>query len=369
MKILHIISGNQINGAATYCKLLCERLVQSGHELFMMVRSECWLKDVVPDSISIVECELQRSIPELRMAADWIRANQIDVIHTHMTRAHSFGVLLKKLTGVPVIATAHNRSFQLHWRLNDYVIANSEATRRYHVRRNWILKKKIETVYCYSDLSPFTHITAEQTEQIRSELNLRGDEVVAGIVGSVDPRKGHSYLFDALPQIIEAIPNFMVVVIGPYCSGFQYADRLRAKLDQQGLADHVKWLGVRSDVPALMSVFDLLAVPSVEEPLGLVAIEAHAAGTPVVASNVGGLPEIVYDEVNGLLVPPRDTAQLAEAIIRLGTSPELRQTFGETGQEMVADTFDPVKLTKRVETIYREVVERKAVGRKWQRAA
>lgn len=364
MRILHIISGHHINGAATYCKLLCERLVQAGHQPFIMMRSGCWLRDVLPESIPVVECEMKRSVQELRSASAWVKSNQIDVIHTHMTKAHSFGVLLKKLAGIPVIATAHNRSFELHWRFNDYVIANSEATRNYHRRRNFIAAGKIETVYCYSDLTPYESITDDQTDKVRRELNLRSDQIVAGIVGSVHRRKGQHDLVSALPQIVEAIPNFRLVVVGPFGERGAYSGQLHSTLADQGLTDRVQWLGVRSDIPALMSVFDLLTVPSLEEPLGLVAIEALAAGTPVVATNVGGLPEIVQHEVNGLLVSPRKPLQLADAIIRLAEHAGLRNRLGKAGRQMVSETFDPARLTQRVEQIYDEVAGRLSAGKR-----
>ncbi len=109
-----------------------------------------------------------------------------------------------------------------------------------------------------------------------------------------------------------------------------------------------------------MAAFDLTVVPSVEEPLGLVALESMAAGTPVVASDTGGLPEIVRPGENGLLVPPKSPGALADAIIKMATASESeRQRLGDNGRQMVQVEFDPQLLTRQVESVFHRVVATK----------
>ena len=105
-----------------------------------------------------------------------------------------------------------------------------------------------------------------------------------------------------------------------------------------------------------MSAFDVLAVPSIEEPLGLVALESLAAGTPVVASRTGGLPEIVRPGENGILVPPKDPKMLAQAIVELAQSKSERERLGHNGRQMVRQDFDPIQLTRQVENVFQQVV-------------
>ncbi len=357
MKILHLLSGIGVNGAVTYCQFVCDELSRRGHDVSVLCRPESWISSQFDDRVTVIESKMNRSFFELRRLARWIREHQIQLLHSHMTRAHNFGVFLSWMTGVPVIATAHSQSFQLHWRFNDFVIANSNATREFHRRVNRVSRNKIETVYCFSDLERFQHIDAERVDAVRREIGINEGDFVVGMVGSVDTRKGPVYLVEAIPDIIPTVPNLKVVLVGPSDENSNYVQRLRKKQRADPEIDRrVIWLGVRKDIPELMSVFDVTAVPSLDEPLGLVAIESFAAGTPVVAANVGGLPEIVQPQSNGILVPKGNTKELANAVIELASDPRLRERFAAVGKAMVVQRFDPHRLTDQVAVIYEDIV-------------
>lgn len=359
MKILQIHSGRFVNGALTYCKFISEQLQSLGHEITILCRPEGWIQEHVDPSIQIIESELNRNPFELRRIANWIRDNQIDLIHTHMSRGHSFGVLMRMMTGVPVIATAHSCSFQLHWKWNSFVIANSQSTFEYHSRVNRIAAGKMKKVYCFTDLERFKHVTPLNVTIVKRQLRLRGDEFLVGVVGDVMERKGQIYLFRALQEIVKAIPKFKLVLLGRFNRSEPYVKKLREIQRKERLFRRVKWLGLRSNVEDFMAAFDLCVVPSVEEPLGLVALEALAAGTPVIASEIGGLPEIVRPGENGILVPSKDPQKLAQAVIQMARSQAERIRLGENGREMVQREFDPVQLTRDVEQIFHDVVSRR----------
>lgn len=355
MKILQVISGRNVNGAITYCKWMSEQLVSRGHEIKVLCRPEGWLQEHLDPSIELFESDLSRSPFELRRIATWIRQERFEVIHTHMSRGHAFGVLMKMMTGVPVVATAHSCSFQLHWRMNDFVIANSQATYDYHRRVNRIPAVGMEKVFCFTDLERFKHVTPLDVTIVKRQLRLDGDEFLVGLVGDVLTRKGQIYMFQALAEIVEALPNFKLVMLGRFCRTEAYVKKLRSIQRKNKLFRRVKWLGLRSNVQDFMAAFDVLAVPSIEEPLGLVALESLAAGTPVVASDVGGLPEIVRPGENGILVPPKDPKRLARAIIEMAQSQSERTRLGENGRQMVQQEFDPIELTREVESVLQNV--------------
>ena len=367
MKILQIISGRNINGALTYCKFLSENLIANGHSISILCRKDGWMEHQDIPGVEIFHSEMERKSVEINRVAKWIKDQKFDLMHSHMSRAHAFGVLLKYKTGLPVIATAHNRSLQLHWTFNDYVIANSNATCRYQKRINLVPSKRIETVHCFTDLERFENITPLAKRRVLRQLRAQPDDFLVGVVGEVVARKGHVYLFKALPKIIEAIPNFKLVLLGRFNREEPYVKKLRHIVLKRKLDSHVKWLGLRSNVPDFMAAFDLTVVPSIEEPLGLVALESLAAGTPVVASDTGGLPEIIQHEKSGLIVPPRRPAALAEAIIEMYHDPERRKTMGAAGREFVLESFDPQFLSSQVETVYEKVLGKHKQAR--QRAA
>ena len=335
-----------------------------GHELVVVGRYDGWLKSRLDPKIKYIDSELSRNPFELKRIANLIRNEKVDVIHSHMSRAHSFGVLLKLITGVPVVATAHAHSFQVHWRLNDFVIANSQATFDYQVRVNRIPVQKMEKVFCFTALERFKHVTPLKKLIVRRQLRLTENEFLAGVVGDVAERKGHIHLIEAIPEIVKAIPNFKLVLLGRFNRSEPLVKKIRGLQLKHKIFRRVKWIGIRDNVEDFMSAFDLCVVPSLIEPLGLVALESLAAGTPVVAAATGGLKEIVEHEKTGLLVPSGDSDSLAKAIVQLAQSEPDRIRMGENGRAMVHDKFDPAKLTVEVERILQTVASKKGRSQK-----
>jgi len=359
LKILQVISGREINGALTYCKYLSEMLASRGHEVTILCREDGWLEKSGVKGARFINCEMNRKPSDVGRIANWARHEGIDVVHTHMSRAHAFGVLLKMTAGIPVIATAHNRSFQIHWRLNDFVIANSQATMDYQLRVNRVPKSNIEKVLCFTDLQRFRDVTPRDVFRVKRQLRAKPEDFLCGCVGEIIKRKGQVYLFEALKQIIAEIPNFKLVMLGRFRRDEPYVQKMRSILLKENIIGHVKWLGLRENVQDFMTAFDMLAVPSIEEPLGLVAVESLAAGTPVVATQTGGLPEIVKHNDCGLLVPPRNPDALADSIIEMAKDKSLRDQMGAAGQRFVLGEFETEALCDRVEQIYEHVVSRR----------
>ena len=359
MKILQVISGREINGALTYCKYLSEMLASRGHEVTILCREDGWLEETGVKGVRFINCEMNRKPSDVGRIANWARHEGIDVVHTHMSRAHAFGVLLKMTAGIPVIATAHNRSFQIHWRMNDFVIANSQATMDYQLRVNRVLDSNIEKVLCFTDLQRFKDVTRRDAFRVKRQLRTKPEDFLCGCVGEIIKRKGQLYLFQALKKIIAEVPNFKLVMLGRFRRDEPYTQKLRSILLNEGIIGRVKWLGLRENVQDFMTAFDMLAVPSIEEPLGLVAVEALAAGTPVVATRTGGLPEIVKHNECGLLVPPRNPDALADSIIKMAKDESMRERMGSAGQHFVRGEFETEELCNRVEQIYRRVTQRR----------
>ncbi len=305
-----------------------------------------------------MESDMDRFPPtELRRVAAWIAENKVDVVHTHMSRAHNFGVLLKRFCRIPVVATAHAQYIQLHWRFNDLVLANSSATTRFHRRYNLVSAAKIRTVFCFADLHRFLTTGKKLIPYIRGELHARDGRFLIGVIGEVIARKGHRYLFEAMPQILEKIPDARIILIGRFHRQEKCTRALRHIQKTLKLHRRIHWLGRRENVNAYLSAMNVCVVPSIVEPLGLVAVESQAVGVPVVASNVGGLPEIVRHEESGLLVPPRDPGAIAAAVIRLHGDEQLRSRVIEKGQIDAAEMFDPKRLTAQVVEAYQSLIE------------
>jgi len=354
--VLQIVSGREVNGAVTYANFLTRRLIADGYQVSVLHRDNPWLDSQKIPGVNYLHSELCRTPSELKRIANWCSDHHVDLMHTHMSRAHFFGVLLKTLTGRPVVATAHSCTFQLHWMLNNYVIANSMSTLRYQRRINRVRANKSSMVYCFTELERFRHVDAETIAATRQSLNATDHDFLIGVVGQVGPRKGQKLLFDSLPELFQRIPNLKVVLLGQYKKEDAYVKRLRARQLRNDWAGRIKWLGQRDNVQDYMNAMDLCVVPSLREPLGLVALEALASGTPVVATRTGGLPELVTQDETGLLVSPGNVPELTDAIINMSQSPDRRKRMGIRGRQMVIDKFQPDLLTRQVTDIYDRIV-------------
>jgi glycosyltransferase involved in cell wall biosynthesis len=196
----------------------------------------------------------------------------------------------------------------------------------------------------------FSH--ACDREWFRETFRLPEDAVSMAVVAQLIPRKGHRYLLQVMPELLEAFPNLRLLLFG---QGPEEA-RLRAQVEALALSDRVSFAGFRTDLPKILPCLDLLVHPALMEGLGISLLQAAGAGVPIVAVAAGGMPEIVRDGVNGLLVPPADSQVLAAAIKRLLAEPELRHRFGAAGRELVQQEFSVEHMVAGNLQVYRELL-------------
>lgn len=356
LKILQLTSGTHVNGALVHCKLLSSHLARRGHQVTIGCRKNSWLwKELAEQPVRVVTCQMKRwPLDNLTRFADWIRRERFDVIHTHMSSAHMFGIIMNRMTGVPVAATAHCRHVQPWWRLNNVVIANSESTYRFHRRVNWVPNRQITKVHPFIDNEKFQPPDLHMYRAMRREWRFALDTQVIVIAGDVVSHKGHYYLFETLPQLLAKFPKLRVVVVGRFRRGEAYTNRLRRFLVDHQLYNKVKWLGRRDNMQDVLGAADVVAIPSLVESFGMVALESMAVGTPVVASDTGGLRELIKHQQNGLLIAPKDSQRMATAIEDLLSHPELRDRLTTGGRQMIEQCFSPDRLIDQIETVLYE---------------
>jgi glycosyltransferase involved in cell wall biosynthesis len=358
MKIMQIVSGEEVNGAVSHCLLLCRQLARRGNQVTVVCRPGATIAtDATADAIDVVTSDLHRwPMDELRRIAAVARRRGVEVIHTHMSRAHFFGVLLRYWTGIPCVATAHCRRFQLHWMFNDLVIAVSEATRRFHRRVNLVPSRRIVTVHNFVDQRRIAAVPEGARDRVRSSLGVRRGSPLIGVVGTVCPKKGQVFMVRAMPRVLAAVPDARLVVVGGSQDDYALAAKTEAR--ELGVASAILWTGRRDDVPEIMTALDVCASASLEDNLPLTLLEAMAAGVPVVATAVGGVPECVVDNHTGILVPPRDVRALADAIVRLLRDPRRRRHFADAGRRYVGDHFSLERQSASIEVELERVVTR-----------
>jgi glycosyltransferase involved in cell wall biosynthesis len=305
-----------------------------------------------------------RGLPRLLR---YLHEQRADLIHTQLLSSNILGGIAGKMLGIPVVSTQHiydappkgTRSYwrrQLMWwvlrHCHDRIIAVSEGTRRHHLRMGRLAPDKIVTLYNGIDLSAFTAGFEANRQATRRALGIPPDAPLLITVAVLRPAKGIQYLLEALPAILEAMPEARYLVVG---SG-DYEDHLKGLATSYGLADRVIFTGVRHDVPNLLSISDLFVLPTLDEALPTVLAEAMAAQKPIVASRVGGVPEMVEHGCNGLLVPPADPASLAHACLQVLQNPDQARAMACAGREIVEQRFNIQRQVGRLGDLYQQVL-------------
>lgn len=301
-------------------------------------------------------------VTDLGMTAKWrwdamwrlyrvLRRERPTILHTWLFHANLPGRVLGRLARVPIIiCSERTMAMESEWRyrlnrwtigLVDRVTAVSANVRHFCISHIGLPAEKLIVIYNGIEL---LEKPLASRQEVRAELALPPDTLAIGAVGRLDLVKGVNFLVQALSQV----DGGHLAVIG---DGTERA-ALEALADSLGMADRVHWAGHRRDVPRLLPAFDLFVQPSLHEGLPNTVLEAMAAGLPVIATAVGGTPEVVLDGVTGLLVPPRDPHALAEAITRLLDLPDLRRRMGQAGRKRVERHFSIEETVRQTEALY-----------------
>jgi glycosyltransferase involved in cell wall biosynthesis len=350
---MEIISGLGLDGAIGHCFLLTRELVRRGHQLTVVCRPGSRIsRQLASENVEIIFSDLHRwPTSELRRVAAICRDREIDVIQTHMSRAHGFGVLLRWLSGVPCVATAQNRYIQAHWMFNDYVIACSESTKRFHHRYNLVRKKRIATVHNFIDYDRFANVAKSARQKIRNQFGVGDEDLLIGQVGHVCPRKGQLHLVRAIPAVLTRFPQAWFLLVGCQRTYPAYVEKVKRETRRLGVDHRVIWAGVRTNIPQILTALDVFVLASLEEVHPLAILEAMVREVPVVATAVGGVPETVKTGETGILVPPADSPALAAATVQLLGDPDLGRRLGARGHEMVKRDYSPASQVRKIEAV------------------
>lgn len=292
-----------------------------------------------------------------------MRRGHYHVVHTHTTKAGVLGRLAARAAGVPIIVhTPHGHAFKGYLggtgsrmlvllervlaKITDHIICLTDAERHDHLRAGVGKPEQYAVVHSGIDLDRII-AARSNTRRGRREHGLPENVPLIGCIARLVPVKGIGTLLKALPEIAKRVPHAFVVLVG---DGPQ-REELRAESFRLGIQNRVAFLGLRNDVPDLLPLFDLVVLPSLNEGMGKVAVEAMAAGRPVVASRIVGIKDVVQDGLTGLLVPPEDPQALAQAISALLRNPTLAATMGKAGMD-AAGRYGIPAMVKQIAALY-----------------
>lgn len=284
-----------------------------------------------------------------------------DVLHMHLPYAGILGSVATRFSRVPVtVYTEHSGADQYHrltslvhrrlYKWKDYVICVSDAVRgtveaQCHVNG----KPRLRTIYNGVDWADIARLV-DPDNDVRAALGIQDGQQMVLTVANFRPEKRHVDLIEACQAVLAQRSDVIFVLVG---DGPE-RPAVEAAVRQRGIEGSVRFTGTRRDALSFISQCDLFVLPSSYEGLGISVLEALALGRPVVATRVGGIPEVVRDGIDGLLVQSRNPARLAEAILKVLDDPELQERFAGSAKDGLRDQFEIATMVRQVESVYEE---------------
>lgn len=353
-KILHMVVSLEVGGTETQLVQVAKRLDPRLYD----VRVGC-LRAVGPLVGSLLQAGIQvlefptqgpvlspRGFFQLFRLAQYIRKERIDVVHSHDLWANLISVPAARLARAPIVITSQRNMAHLSWYtpfrrkivrlihlLANHVVANSDAIKRLLAQDFRIPPERVHVLRNGVD---FERIARARGDRLKLFPALsQKAKLVIHVANMNSEVKGHAILIEAAKDVCTVVPEAAFILVGD--------GPLRSQLEEQvrrvGIWDHFTFLGRRKDVPEILSCGDLFVLPSFAEGLPNSVLEASAAGLPIVATSVGGIPEIIEDGATGLLIPPENPQALCAAILQLLKNPAFAAAVARAGKERVSSQF------------------------------
>ena len=357
---LHVDTARTWRGGQRQVLLTVLGLRERGHRTVLIAHPEGELAARASEGHDLIRLAPRA---EVDLHAGWKLSRIIkdlvpDILHAHDPHAVALSSLaLSFLTSgkCPALVASRRVAFHLkghafsRWKYHqvDCFVAASHAIRQMLVG-DGIDPDRIVTVYEGIDLQ---RVEAEPAVNIHAEFWLPTQAPIVGAVAALTQEKGHKYLIDAAALVVRDVPDARFVILGE--------GELRPSLERQvkdlHLDKHVVLPGFRADILSFVKSFDVFVMSSLFEGLGTSLLDAMALSKPTVASDTGGIPEVVSHGETGLLVPPRDSRELASAITKLLKDPERRERMGRAGRERVARLFSADQMVEKTLRVYRNL--------------
>ncbi len=290
-----------------------------------------------------------------------VKENNISIIQTHGYKANVLGYFLKKLCKKPWIGFAHgytdenlkvriyNKLDRFVLRYPDVVVTVSNSIKKLLIDSG-VPENKMEIIYNAIDKDE--QRTDLSSDEVRAKYGIKQGERVIGVVGRLSPEKGQGIFLHAFKKIVEINPFVKAIIIGDG----QEKDRLIQFCSNNGLKEKVIFTGHQKNIADFYQIMDVLTLPSYSEGLPNVVLEAMTLKIPIIATSVGGVPEVIADGRNGVLVKPGDPELLSQAIIGLLLNTNKRDALAENGFSSLYPKFSPSLRAQKIMNLYREML-------------
>ena len=357
VRLLLVVDSLEVGGAERHVVDLSVALARLGYEVTVACSIAGGLSVVLEEANIPVRPLLGKlvkrrvSVAFARELRRLIREERFDLVHAHIYASAAAAAIATLGIGVPLVVTEHTEALwqgrRERWtsrevyRRAEHIIAVSSAIRRRQIERDAVPPERVTVI-------PNAVIPAPDTPP--STLPDGWPErPLVGVVARLQPEKGVENFLKAAARVCASFPEarFLIVGDGPL------REELLGLAEHLGVRERVSFLGYRADARPLIGLLDVLVVPSLTEGAPLIVLEAMAAGIPVVASAVGGIPDQIRHDKEGLLVPAGDTAALGDALLELLQDPARARSLGEAGRLRADSEFSHATMVRRIEDVYR----------------
>lgn len=366
LKILNVVNGREIGGAETLLLTMADKYDSQRFDIHycnVFFSSGPFVDEIRRRGLPLTVISgttLGRLPAMIARLALFIRREKFDIVQTHLMHSTIVGQVASEMARSPVMLVTRHYTDEVYagkprmlrvademlTRRATHVVAVSESVRQ-GLLDVGVSARRISVIHNGIDSGALKRVF-EGAPAAASAACFR-----IGCVGSLQKRKGHAVVIAAMALIVQHIPAHLTIVgEGPERRSLE---QLAADL---GIADRVDLLGFSADATSLLPSLDAYVQPSLQEPFGIAVLEAMAAAKPVIASRTGGIPEIITDGVDGLLVTPGAAAELADAIVRIARDPLLAARLGRYARRRVETAFDVRVAARQYEQLYTSLTAR-----------
>ena len=357
MRIVHVNTEVSLRGGEAQLLLLLEGLKEKGHKNFLIVDEKSPLMKkagLMVDSVLMIKSRRVFDILNILRIYQFIKSLHPHILHLHTSYAHTIGGIAGRLAGIPIIVTRRvafpiRNSFKYN-HFCDGIIAISEAIKKLLIKKG-VKEEKIVVIPSGIDIKRFDSIG--NRFYLYKELKVPPKSLMIGTIAHLSEEKGHIYLLEAIPLILKEFPESFFLFIGE--GGLKKS--LKKKAEDLQIARRVIFTGFREDIPEILSILDLFILPSSLEGLGTSLMDALYMKVPVVATLVGGIPEVIENGRTGLLVPPKNPKALSDAVIQLLRDKPKRKKFSWEGGRKVLGGFTSSVMIERTEQFYHSLTK------------
>lgn len=365
MKILQVLPQLNFGGVETGTVDFSKYLVKHGHKSIVISNGGALVEELTKCGTKHIKLPVHQKNPFLiflmaRKIASIIKEEDIDIVHARSRVPGWIAFFAVKIADrssnkrIIFITTCHGHysnkftSRVMSW--GKRVIVASNAIGRHMVDNFNTPQERLKLIPRGVNIEKFS---------FKQPSSRNKTQFTVGIVGRITPLKGHEYFIKSLSSVIRQIPNIKVLIVGEAPKNkLHYRQELEFLVRRLGLDEHVQFLGKRNDIPEILSKLNLLVVSTIEEEaFGRVILEAQASGVPVVATAVGGIIDIIKDGETGLLVPPQDTEEMAQAIVRLLKDVKLSDSIAGKALDLIKEKFTLSLMAQKTLEVYKEALE------------